>query len=588
MAYNSDLVSSASPPSFFKSIRTRLIVYFSLLFATVLVLIGLINMFGIPYTAYNGRQGQQKEEAFRSLNLIADLMEERLLCWIGERRADAHLIADNRLIRNNVHQLPEIANKYFAAHASNPDLASFQKEKIYRDLLDFFKAVKSSHKAYDTIYLADAQTGAILVSTDETDLGKNIRYQPFFTGVLESGYVFISDIDINPRRQRPSLNLSHTIVDEEKKVMAVLVFEIDTDDILLPILHPGQGLGDKGEALLVNRDVIILNPLKHPLADGSWARPLHYQLTTHAAVWAANGGRGITEALDYRREPVLAAYRHLNIASIGGWGLVVKRDRAEVLAPLRQDILSIGVIGAVGLPAVLGLTIVMATNLTRPLRSLSWAAGRVAAGELGVRAAATTLDEVGCLAVTFNSMVQRIQNWHGELEAEVQARTAELDQANKDLRQEIVERKLADLALRESEKRFRLVVQNMPILINAYDQDGLLAFWNRECERVTAYLADEVLGNPHALARLYPDPAYLEQLMAEWANAFRDWELVLTGKDGAPKTIAWSNISNECPVPGWFTWTVGVDITGRKQVEEALAQSRHRYQLLFESMLDGY
>ena len=57
-------------------------------------------------------------------------------------------------------------------------------------------------------------------------------------------------------------------------------------------------------------------------------------------------------------------------------------------------------------------------------------------------------------------------------------------------------------------------------------------------------------------------------------DEFRDWELTITCKDGTKRTIAWSNISGECPLPEWSTWAVGVDVTERKQLEEQFLQSQ--------------
>ncbi|MBW4548346.1 MAG: response regulator [Symplocastrum torsivum CPER-KK1] len=39
------------------------------------------------------------------------------------------------------------------------------------------------------------------------------------------------------------------------------------------------------------------------------------------------------------------------------------------------------------------------------------------------------------------------------------------------------------------------------------------------------------------------------------------------------KTIAWSNLSEEFPIPGWASWGIGIDVTDRKQAEEALRQA---------------
>jgi two-component system cell cycle sensor histidine kinase/response regulator CckA len=145
------------------------------------------------------------------------------------------------------------------------------------------------------------------------------------------------------------------------------------------------------------------------------------------------------------------------------------------------------------------------------------------------------------------------------------------------VQRDITERKQAEDALRESEERMRRVVQNMPVMLDALDEEGRIVAWNRECERVTGYSAEEITGNPQALELLYPDAAYLQQLMAEWAergNSFHDWEIELTSKDGSPKTVSWTNISEHFPIPGWASWSIGVDITERKHLEEQLRQAQ--------------
>ena len=87
----------------------------------------------------------------------------------------------------------------------------------------------------------------------------------------------------------------------------------------------------------------------------------------------------------------------------------MKRDLAELYAPLyRETACSLG-IALLGLGAVVALTIFLAQNLTRPIRALSHTAQLVAEGDLSVRASVTTNDEVGALAAMFNTMIARIQ-----------------------------------------------------------------------------------------------------------------------------------------------------------------------------------
>jgi PAS domain S-box-containing protein len=137
--------------------------------------------------------------------------------------------------------------------------------------------------------------------------------------------------------------------------------------------------------------------------------------------------------------------------------------------------------------------------------------------------------------------------------------------------QDVTEARATEQALRSSEERLRAIVTDMPVLMNAFDERGRLVFWNHECERVTGYAAAELLNEPNMFARLYPDAAYRERMMREWrtrGNSYRDWEWTLTCKDGSTRTIAWSNLSDRCAIPGWTSWGIGVDVTERKQLEQ--------------------
>ncbi len=572
-----------------KSIGVKLIVSFSLLFVAVLTVTEIAGIKGVPFTLYPGRQEHHRAKAFESLELIADLKQERLLRWIEERRADAYVTFNHEMANVNIISLHTALHKYQDQGKRGTELWALIREKQdYKKLADFLRIIQSAYEAYDRIYVADAETGTTFISTNDAELGTDVSPKAFFINALEGDQVYVSDIAIAPQSQQPALYISNSIKDETGRTISVLVMEINANDIIKPMLHTGEGLGERGEALLVNHDVRILTSLKHPLADGTIAQPLEYQIQAQPAVLAAKGEEGIIETEDYRGEPVLAAYRHIRISSERGWGLVVKQDQAELYAPLKQDMTFSLLTGVIGTLAVIGFTIIIARGLTRPIRALSQAANRVTAGDLDARAPVTTSDEVGGLATTFNAMVERVQHWHVELEEQVQARTVELNDANATLQSEVAERKRAQEALQESEEQYRTLIETMNDGLIILDAEGSITYANdRYCEMM-GYSRDEIVGQPiHNVLNETNHHILQEQLARRRKGGHTPYEITYIQKGGRQV----HTITSPRPIfdaEGDFrgSFAVVTDITEHKQAEETLRALASRYQAVLTAVPD--
>ncbi|MFP4458648.1 MAG: PAS domain S-box protein [Candidatus Zixiibacteriota bacterium] len=136
---------------------------------------------------------------------------------------------------------------------------------------------------------------------------------------------------------------------------------------------------------------------------------------------------------------------------------------------------------------------------------------------------------------------------------------------------DVTERRIAMKALEESEQRLYKIVMNMPLIIDAIDEDGNIIFWNKMAEKITGYSADEIIGKADSMKKLYPDKEYRSKIMDNFkslGNYFSNEESTITCKDGSKRIISWSNISREFPIEGWSSWAIGIDITEMKKAQE--------------------
>ena len=151
------------------------------------------------------------------------------------------------------------------------------------------------------------------------------------------------------------------------------------------------------------------------------------------------------------------------------------------------------------------------------------------------------------------------------MDPEIQKLKEMLWKKDKQIQLEIEKRKAAEKALLESKERYKQVMQQMPVIILATDTDGSIVFYNREFERVSGYTQSNIVNNPELLELLFPKG--LDDVHSDSENE-REWSFL--HKDGSKKVVLWSKLSEYCPIPGWESWKVGIDITLLKEAQEKI------------------
>ena len=110
-----------------------------------------------------------------------------------------------------------------------------------------------------------------------------------------------------------------------------------------------------------------------------------------------------------------------------GWIVLFHQQQEEAYSPVntqvRGSLILMAIIVALAIAAAYGLS----TFLVGPMTKLTKTAEEVAAGDLSSRAEVTTSDEIGTLAIAFNSMTSQLQETLQGLEQRVFARTRDLE-----------------------------------------------------------------------------------------------------------------------------------------------------------------
>lgn len=177
-----------------------------------------------------------------------------------------------------------------------------------------------------------------------------------------------------------------------------------------------------------------------------------------------------------------------------------------------------------------------------------------------------------------------------ELEARVRERTAELEQMNQQLQNEIAERNRAKIALEKYADQITDLYHNAPCGYHSLDADGFFLQINDIELNWLGYSRDAVIGKKRLADFLTPQSQqFFHQKFAQLKQQgeVKDLEYELVRADGTILPIL-LNSSAIHDAAGNFimTRTSVFDITQRKQIEADLQKSEQRYRAIVEDQTE--
>jgi len=277
-----------------------------------------LGILGTGYLFYDYQLSSLKQEKLNELKTIADLKIAQNVEWRYERLADATVIKEDPFLATRVNDLLK--------GNANPEL----KTEITHRL----KALLVYH--YQNIILIDPQGRVRLsVSGEEHSLGayaKNLALK-----AMQTRKTVFSDFYRSDGFQAVRLSILVPIVlsqGTEKISVGAVMIQIDTH-LLYSLIQSWPIVSRSAETMLIRREgneMVVLNELRH-LKGAPFTLRFPLQEANPLAAMVARGKKGTVEGVDYRGVPVVAIVARIPDSP---WYLVVKIDAAEIYTPLRE------------------------------------------------------------------------------------------------------------------------------------------------------------------------------------------------------------------------------------------------------------
>ncbi len=306
--------------------------------------------------------------------------------------------------------------------AGNPNLSLGDLNVANRDLA----RLTYSFSFFDQAMLVNPQ-GVIIASSDSTSLGQSLfrdfantpdEFEMAVRARPGSAYVSLTDAlkpskDTTAEERRSKRLLGIQILvpveDSEGRLVGVLVANVLTRELLWLLQDlKRQAPGDESPCLLDRAGLVLMSTDPYARLVSAHAD------VTSGALGAALGSdtSGHLVYTDSRGHKLMAGYTGLATYGdnkAGGWRLISLVSYETIMKPANESFNRMMGILLTTLLAAGVLGVLVARRQVKPLLKLTEGAKTIAAGNYDTRVVATTHDEIGVLANTFNQMAEAME-----------------------------------------------------------------------------------------------------------------------------------------------------------------------------------
>lgn len=280
--------------------------------AGIIILLSIILVFS-GYYYYQQEKQHHKKEKYNELAAVGKLKADQISNWLSERMSEATFFSTST-------PYPQYIGRMVAGDK--------ESERLYKSILSRIMP----EKRYQNIYILDANADLVFSYYPGFNQVDPVT-KGFASEVFTTGNIVIQDFYYCNTHNEIHFEIFAPVKDENQKIIASVVFRMNPNDYLYPLISTNPTPSWSEESYLVKQDgdsVSFLSPLRY--MDNSMLQvktPLDKADIT--AVSAIEGEEGIREGVDYRNENVFSDIRKISGRE---WYIITEIDRKELYAKL--------------------------------------------------------------------------------------------------------------------------------------------------------------------------------------------------------------------------------------------------------------